>query len=77
MAQTRVSAKYQIVIPKEVRERYGLKPGQGIEVISKDDAITLIPDRPLSAFRGILRGLPTEGCREKRIADDRRGRDAR
>jgi AbrB family looped-hinge helix DNA binding protein len=66
MPRTRISANYQIVLPKEVRERHGLKPGQEIEVISKGNAIVLIPDRPLSAFRGILRGMPTDGYREKK-----------
>ncbi|HWW62827.1 MAG TPA: AbrB/MazE/SpoVT family DNA-binding domain-containing protein [Thermoanaerobaculia bacterium] len=66
MARTRVSPKYQVVIPKEVRERHGLKPGQEMQVISKGNIITLIPDRPLSAFRGILRGMPTTGHREKK-----------
>jgi AbrB family looped-hinge helix DNA binding protein len=66
MARTRVSAKYQAVIPKEIRERHRLKPGQEMQVISKGDTITLIPDRPLSAFRGILRGMPTAGHREKK-----------
>jgi AbrB family looped-hinge helix DNA binding protein len=66
MARTRVSSKYQVVIPKEVRERHGLKPGLEMQVISKAGSIILVPDRPLSAFRGILRGMPTEGYREKR-----------
>jgi len=66
MARTRVSPKYQVVIPKEIRERHGLKPGQEMQVISKGDVITLIPDRPMSAFRGVLRGMPTEGVREKK-----------
>lgn len=66
MAQTRVSSKYQVVIPKEIRERQGLKPGQVFQVTSKGDVITLVPDRPLSAFRGILRGMPTTGFREKK-----------
>ena len=66
MARTRVSPKYQVVIPKEIRERHGLKPGQEMQVISKGETITLIPDRPLAAFRGILRGMPTKGSREKK-----------
>ena len=66
MARTRVSSKYQIVIPKEVRERHGVKPGLEMEVISKGGLIILVPDRALSAFRGILRGMPTEGHREKK-----------
>ncbi len=66
MARTRVSSKYQIVIPKEVRERHGVKPGLEMQVISKGISIILVPDRPLSAFRGILRGMPTKGHREKK-----------
>ena len=66
MARARVSPKYQIVIPKEIRERHGLKPGQEMQVISKGGTITLVPDRPLSAFRGILSGMPTNGYREKK-----------
>src|SRR5438552_18570814 len=70
MARTRVSPKYQVVIPKEIRERHGLKPGQEMQVISKGETITLVPDRPLSAFRGILRGMPTTGYREARVLTD-------
>lgn len=66
MARRRVSSKYQVVIPKEVRERHGVKPGLEMQVISKGGSIILVPDRPLSAFRGILRGMPTEGHREKK-----------
>lgn len=66
MARTRVSPKYQVVIPKEIRERHGLKPGQEMQVISKGNSITLVADRPLSAYRGILRGMPTTGHREKK-----------
>jgi AbrB family looped-hinge helix DNA binding protein len=66
MARTRVSPKFQVVIPKEIRERHSLKVGQEMQVISKGNTITLVPDRPLSAFRGILRGMPTTGFREKK-----------
>jgi AbrB family looped-hinge helix DNA binding protein len=66
MAKTRVSSKYHVVIPKEIRERLGIKPGQEFQVISKGNVITLVPDPPLSAFRGILRGMPTTGYRDKK-----------
>jgi AbrB family looped-hinge helix DNA binding protein len=66
MAMTRVSAKYQVGIPREIRERHVLKPGQEIEVISRGDTIVLIPDHPLDAFRGLLRDMPTKGHREKK-----------
>lgn len=66
MAKTRVSPKYQVVIPKEIREGLSLRPGQDMQVIRKGNVIMLVPDRPISAYRGILRGLPTAGVREKK-----------
>jgi AbrB family looped-hinge helix DNA binding protein len=66
MAKTRVSQKYQVVIPKEIREGLSLRPGQELQVIRKGNVILLVPERPMSAFRGILRGLPTTGYREKK-----------
>ena len=69
MAKTRVSAKFKVVIPKEIRDRQSLKAGQELLVFNKGNAIIMVPDRPLSAFRGILHGMPTNGHREK---NDRR-----
>ena len=66
MASTRVSAKYQVVIPKEIREGLSLRPGQEMQVIRKGNVILLVPERPISAYRGILRGLSTTGYREKK-----------
>ncbi|HEX8253670.1 MAG TPA: AbrB/MazE/SpoVT family DNA-binding domain-containing protein [Thermoanaerobaculia bacterium] len=66
MAKTRVSPKFQVVIPKEIREGLSLRPGQDMQVIRKGNVIMLVPDRPIAAFRGILRGLPTKGYREKK-----------
>jgi AbrB family looped-hinge helix DNA binding protein len=66
MTRARVSPKFQIVIPKEIRERHGLKAGQELQVFSKGTMIMLVPDRPLSEFRGILRGMAATECREKK-----------
>lgn len=66
MPKTRVSPKYQVVIPKEIRDGLSLRPGQDMQVIRKGNVIMLVPDRPISAFRGILRGMPTTGYREKK-----------
>ena len=66
MAKTRVSPKYQVVIPKEIREGLSLRPGQELQVIRKGNVILLVSERPMSAFRGILRGLPATGYREKK-----------
>jgi AbrB family looped-hinge helix DNA binding protein len=61
-----VSPKFQVVIPREIRERLGLRPGQRIMLSEQDGIITAIPDRPLSKFRGILKGMPVGGVREKK-----------
>ena len=65
MAQTVVSTKFQIVIPKEIREQVHLKSGQVMHVLVKNGIITLVPDQPLSSLRGRFKGMPTDGVREK------------
>ena len=66
MARTRVSSKYQVVIPKDVRARVGIRPGQEFQVIAKGGVIALVPERLLSAMRGFVRGMKTSGFREKK-----------
>ncbi len=65
MAETTVSSKYQIVIPKEDRERAGIKPGQKLMVIAKHGVIKLIPVPDLREMRGVARGATFEGYREE------------
>lgn len=59
-----VSPKYQVVIPKAIRERLKLKPGQKFQVILYDDRIELVPVRSAKDLRGFLRGIETEVPRE-------------
>jgi AbrB family looped-hinge helix DNA binding protein len=66
MARTRVSAKFQVVIPKEVRESIDLRVGQEMQVVAKDGVITLVPERPLSSLRGFAKGIRTDKLREKK-----------
>ena len=60
-----VSSKYQIVIPKSVRERVPIKPGQKLAVLVKHGSITLVPIRPIEEFMGFLKGANTEGLRDE------------
>jgi AbrB family looped-hinge helix DNA binding protein len=61
-----VSPKFQVVIPKEIREAMGLEVGQELQVVAKVGAIMLVPERPLSALRGFARGIRTDRLREKK-----------
>ena len=65
MKTVRVSTKYQVVIPKAVREAAGIRPGQEVAVLRYGRRIELIPLRPVGEMRGFLRGLDTTIEREK------------
>ena len=60
-----LSSKYQVVIPKAVRERAGLEPGQKFLVMLDGETIRLVPQVPLESLLGIAKGANTEGLREK------------
>lgn len=60
-----VSPKYQVVIPKAVRESLKLRPGQKMQVIEYDGRIELIPERDINELRGFLKGINTEFEREE------------
>jgi AbrB family looped-hinge helix DNA binding protein len=59
-----VSPKFQIVIPREVRQSLHLRPGQKMQVIEYDGRIELIPERDISELRGFLKGINTDFKRE-------------
>ena len=52
-----MSSKYQVVIPKDVRERLGIEPGQKVEAFAVGGRIELVPIRPFEDMRGFLRGM--------------------
>ena len=66
MARTKVSSKYQVVIPKDARRSADVRVGQEYQVIVKGSQITLVPDRPIASMRGFVRGIRTSGFREKK-----------
>ena len=65
MESVTVSTKYQVVIPKRVRERMGIKPGQKVQVISYMERIELVPLRSINEGRGFLEGIDTTIDREQ------------
>jgi AbrB family looped-hinge helix DNA binding protein len=60
-----ISPKFQIVIPREIRERLGLEPGQKVQAIAYDNRIEFIPVQPLKRMRGFLSGIDTTVRRER------------
>ena len=67
MQTVTLSPKYQVVIPKSVRNALDLRPGQKMQVIEYNGRIEFIPERDIAELRGFLKGINTEFERE----DDR------
>ena len=54
-----VSPKFQVVIPRAIREELSLKPGEKLRVLRYDNRVELIRIRPIKELRGFLRGMDT------------------
>ena len=64
MGVVKISPKYQVVIPREVREALQLKPGQRVQVLAYGNRIELIPEKSIPEMRGFLKGIKTHFERE-------------
>ena len=64
MSVVTISSRYQVVIPKDVRERLRLKPGQKLQALPFKGRVELIPLDPIENARGFLPGLDTSVPRE-------------
>ena len=60
MTVVTVSSKYQVVIPKDVRERLGLSPGQKVQALAVGGRIELVPVEPIERLRGFLKGMSSK-----------------
>ena len=67
MSTVTVSPKFQVVIPRAIRELIHLSAGEKLRVMSYNDRIELIPVRPIKTMRGFLKGMDSKLDRE----DDR------
>ena len=65
MESVKISPKFQIVIPRKVRDSLKLKPGQKVRVIQYGKRIELIPEIKISDMRGFLKGINTDFTREE------------
>jgi AbrB family looped-hinge helix DNA binding protein len=64
-ATVKVSPKFQVVIPKEIRRSMKLKPGTRLAVLQYGGRIELIPLRPIREMRGSLKGIDTDVPRDE------------
>ncbi|HEY7769729.1 AbrB/MazE/SpoVT family DNA-binding domain-containing protein [Longimicrobium sp.] len=64
MEKATISPKFQVVIPRSVREKLNLKPGQQVQVIPYENRIEFIPLRPPQEMRGFLAGMSTDFQRD-------------
>lgn len=66
METTTLSSKFQLVVPRGVRERLRLRPGMRLTVLDKNGVLFLVPERPMKGYRGLARGTSPRGLRDKR-----------
>ncbi len=59
MPAVTISPKFQVVIPKEVRESLGLIPGEKLEIFQYQGRIELVPVKDIRELQGFLKGIDT------------------
>jgi AbrB family looped-hinge helix DNA binding protein len=60
-----LSSKFQVVIPRDVREKLNLTPGQKIVMIQKDGVLHLLPQKPVKQMRGFVKNINTQDVRDE------------
>lgn len=65
MARVRVSSKYQVVIPREDRERLHIEKGQYVNVFSIGSRLVVVPDVDIADMKGSMPGLSLDGIRDE------------
>jgi AbrB family looped-hinge helix DNA binding protein len=60
-----VSPKFQVVIPRTVRDNLQLRPGQRMQVIEYSGRVEFIPERDIADLRGFVKGINTDFSREE------------
>ncbi len=64
MEAVKISPKFQVVIPRDVREKLHLVPGQKMQVVAYGNRVELIPEKEITEMRGFLKGIETTVDRE-------------
>ena len=55
-----ISSKYQMVIPRSIREKWNVKPGQKVRLIVYGNRLEVVPVRNIKEARGFLKGMSSE-----------------
>ena len=72
MLSTTLTSKFQITIPKSVRDKLRVKPGQRFHILALGRTIRLVPQVALMSLKGIAKGIDTSGIREKGLDEEQR-----
>lgn len=64
MLTVTVSPKYQVVIPKDIRDAMEIRPGQKIHIMMFRGQILLVPILPMEQLRGMAKGIENSFERE-------------
>lgn len=65
MSTATLSSKYQLSLPKALREAMQLKPGQQFELIPMGSVIQMVPKTSIKQLRGVARGANPEKYRDR------------
>jgi AbrB family looped-hinge helix DNA binding protein len=65
MTAVTISPKFQVVIPKKVRESMSLKSGEKLEIIQYGERIEFVPIRGIKTLKGLVKGMNTDFEREE------------
>lgn len=65
MLTVTISPKYQVVIPKEIREALHLQPGEKLQVFRYQNRLEFVPVKDIKKMRGFLKGIDTKIERDK------------
>lgn len=60
MDSVTISSKYQMVIPRSIREKWNVKPGQKVRMILIGNRLELVPVRDIKEARGFLQGMSSD-----------------
>ena len=60
-----ISSKFQMVIPRAIREKWNIKPGQKVRLIVYGNHLEVVPVRDIREARGFLKGMSSDIEREE------------